>query len=238
MCEIKLHVRVPMDTWRQWIRHRTANVNEYSTRYSVAIDAAQQTAPDSWRIQSTANRQGSDGFVGAELGRRLSEQETVLLKHSREVYEHRLAAGVAREQSRKDLPLSTYTEAYWKIDLHNLLHFLRLRMDTHAQWEIRAYADVIGREILRRWCPMTWEAFEEYQLGSMQLSQTEVRLLAALAGARSSETEEITNLKALAVAEAAGWLGRNAESGALRPHRERTEAEQKMGLLGVPIPWK
>jgi len=127
MCEVKLHVRVPMDTWRQWIRHRTANVNEYSTRYSVAIDATQRTPPDGWRLQATGNRQGSSGYLDADTGSALSTRESELLKISREVYEERLSKGVAREQARKDLPLSTYTEAYWKVDLHNLLHFLELR---------------------------------------------------------------------------------------------------------------
>src|SRR5262245_57741941 len=131
MCEIKLHVRVPMDCWRQWIRHRTASVNEYSTRYSIAIDAAQQTPPDDWRLQSSGNRQGSAGTLDAEKGAALTAREGELLRLTRAHYEERLAAGVAREQARKDLPLSTYTEAYWKIDLHNLLHFLALRMDAH-----------------------------------------------------------------------------------------------------------
>src|SRR5512132_2147182 len=110
MCEIKLHVRVPMDCWRQWIRHRTANVNEYSTRYSVAIDSAQTTAPEEWRTQSSENRQGSDQFLDPEQGKALSAEERALQAKAREVYEHRLAEGVARQPARKDLPLSTYTE--------------------------------------------------------------------------------------------------------------------------------
>ena len=120
MCELKLHVRVPMDCWRQWIRHRTANVNEYSTRYSIAIDAAQTTPPTDWRMQSPTNRQGSVGLLHVETGAKLSQKEATFHRVARELYEERLAFGVAREQARKDLPLSTYTEAYWKIDLHNL----------------------------------------------------------------------------------------------------------------------
>ena len=119
-------------------------MNEYSTRYSEAIDAAQATPPDAWRRQSPGNRQGSAGVLPTGAGARLSEEEEAVQRRAREVYERRIAAGVAREQARKDLPLSTYTEAYWKIDLHNLLHFLDLRMDLHAQQEIRAYANVIG----------------------------------------------------------------------------------------------
>ncbi len=109
MCEIKLHVRAPMDCWRQWIRHRTANVNEYSTRYSVAIEAAQLTPPDAWRTQATQNRQGSGAAIDTSVGAALSAREEELHRLAREVYEERLSKGVAREQARKDLPLSTYT---------------------------------------------------------------------------------------------------------------------------------
>ena len=144
MCEIKLHVRVPMDTWRQWIRHRTANVNEYSTRYSIAIDQTQTTEPAEWREQIVSNRQGSGEFLSIDAGEELSREEEAFRKQARDLYNRRLEQGVAREQARKELLLSTYTEAYWKIDLHNLLHFLSLRMDRHAQKEIRAYADVIA----------------------------------------------------------------------------------------------
>jgi thymidylate synthase (FAD) len=159
MCEIKFHVRVPMDTWRQWIRHRTANVNEYSTRYSVAIDNAQKTRPDAWRLQSAGNRQGSSGVLDATLGENLSRRESEFQGIAREVYRERLDAGVAREQARKDLPLSTYTEAYWKIDLWNLMHFLGLRMDLHAQSEIREYANLIGKTIVAAWVPIASFAF-------------------------------------------------------------------------------
>jgi len=124
MAEVKLLVRVPMDCWRQWIRHRTASINEYSTRYSVAIDAAARTRGDQWRGQSTSNRQGSESELGVAVGAELSDAEAAFQRQARDVYQQRLEQGVAREQARKDLPLSTYTEAYWKIDLHNLLHFL------------------------------------------------------------------------------------------------------------------
>ena len=153
MCDIKLHVRVPMDCWRQWIRHRTASVNEYSTRYSEAIDSAQLTDERQWREQSRGNRQGSRGFLAQEVGSELSEKEAALIQSSRGSTGNDSRPGVAREQARKDLPLSTYTEAYWKIDLHNLLHFLALRMDAHAQWEIRSYATVIGEQISQPMVP-------------------------------------------------------------------------------------
>jgi thymidylate synthase (FAD) len=164
MAEIKLLVRVPMDCWRQWIRHRTANVNEYSTRYSVAIDSAQTTPPTEWRSQAASNRQGSSGSLSAEIGDELTAEEHQLQLDMRRVYQQRLDKGVAREQARKDLPLSTYTEAYWKVDLHNLLHFLSLRMDSHAQQEIRDYATTIGRKIIQPLFPIVWEAFEDYRM--------------------------------------------------------------------------
>jgi thymidylate synthase (FAD) len=180
MCELKLHVRVPMDAWRQWIRHRMASVNEYSTRYSEAIDAMHATSPGAWRVQSSANKQGSGGLIDPMLGRELTLQEHEFQEAARRVYESRLECGVAREQARKDLPLSTYTEAYWKIDLHNLLHFLQLRMDAHAQEEIRAYANAIA-QIVREWVPITWEAFEDYRLGAVTLSRLDIEALWATA---------------------------------------------------------
>jgi len=180
MCELKLHVRVPMDCWRQWIRHRTASVNEYSTRYSEAIEAMQRTAPEQWRAQSLENKQGSEGQIGASSGAWLSNGEAAFHMDARRLYADRLAQGVAREQARKDLPLSTYTEAYWKIDLHNLLHFLALRMDPHAQAEIRAYATVIGEQIVQPWCPLAWDAFVDYRLKALTFSRAEIAALRRL----------------------------------------------------------
>jgi thymidylate synthase (FAD) len=228
MCELKLHVRVPMDAWRQWIRHRSASVNETSSRYSVVIDSAQCTEIGAWRLQSSDNKQGSEGFADETAGGRFSEQERDLHEHARRVYDERLAAGMAREQARKDLPLCTYTEAYWKIDLHNLLHFLALRLDPHAQKEIRDYATVIGRQIVARWLPLTWEAFEDYRLGAVVYSRLEQAILAALG---SSDTES-----ACAVAREAGWL-KPAAGGGLTRHRERQECEEKLRELNLSIPW-
>lgn len=197
MCELKLRVRVPMDAWRQWIRHRTANVNESSTRYAPAIDSAQQVTE--WRSQSKDNKQGSAGLVtdwpdGFEMplplderyarfekyvedpAEYLSAREAEVQRVAREAYEERLAFGVAKEQARKDLPLSTYTEAYWKIDLHNLFHFLGLRLDPHAQQEIREYAQAIA-EIVKVWVPWAWEAFQDYRLEAMYLTKFDVMAL-------------------------------------------------------------
>lgn len=174
MVELKFLVRVPMDCWRQWIRHRTANVNEYSTRYSIAIDSMQTTPADQWRTQSQTNRQGSEEMLPADVGEKLSAAEREFQEQTRRMYQERLDLGVAREQARKDLPLSTYTEAYWKVDLHNLLHFLALRMDSHAQLEIREYSAAIGRKIVQPLLPMVWEAFEDYRLNASGLSRLEI----------------------------------------------------------------
>ncbi|MEW6616983.1 MAG: FAD-dependent thymidylate synthase [Patescibacteria group bacterium] len=174
MVEFKFHVRVPMDCWRQWIRHRTANVNEYSTRYSLAIDEKQGTSPENWRLQSPDNKQGSSGFLSAELGNKFSEKEKEFHKIASNLYQERIDAGIAKEQARKDLPLSTYTEAYWKIDLHNLLHFLKLRLDLHAQHEIRVYAEAIA-QIVKDLCPLSYEAFEDYSLNAVTFSAPEIQ---------------------------------------------------------------
>jgi thymidylate synthase (FAD) len=227
MCEIKLHVRVPMDCWRQWIRHRTANVNEYSTRYSEAIDAMQKTAPDNWRSQSAANRQGSGGVLDHTAGAELSQDESDLHRVSREIYEKRLKAGVAREQARKDLPLSTYTEAYWKVDLHNLLHFLSLRMVDQAQLEIRSYANVIGNEIVNLWCPLAWEAFVDYRLKSVNLSRIEVEIMRALVEGRPVD--------AIKNAGSCGFL--KSDGTPVPKSRERVELEAKLLAFGLRAPW-
>jgi thymidylate synthase (FAD) len=227
MCVLNLHVRVPMDCWRQWIRHRTASVNEYSTRYSEAIDAEQTTGETEWREQTPGNRQGSQGFLDSERGAELSRKERELHSLSRQLYQERLHAGVAREQARKDLPLSTYTEAYWKINLHNLLHFLELRMDQHAQFEIRSYATLIGTEIVSRWCPIAWEAFVDYQLNSVSWSRLELQIIQALTASRPEEARRL--------ATEFGLLPYGPEG--LKRNRERSEIETKLKQINLPIPW-
>lgn len=230
MAEIKLLVRVPMDCWRQWIRHRTANVNEYSTRYSIAIDSAQATPPDQWRMQAKGNRQGSDEPLRLELGEQLTETETQLQKETRRIYQERLDAGVAREQARKDLPLATYTEAYWKIDLHNLLHFLHLRMDPHAQLEIRDYATAIGEQIVKPLFPVVWEAFLDYRwfgMGLNRLDQAMTQRLMAL-GQRSSKAPPFTEEDFMEVQDES-WQP-------LKRCRERDECLEKLRRLGIVAP--
>jgi len=210
MVEFKFLVRCPMDCWRQWIRHRTANVNEYSTRYSEAIDSQQKTTE--WRTQATGNRQGSAGLIGnnwpegymcsgsgvippdkptwfpsddnpdPSASDYLSGREADFQKLANELYSERLKFGVAREQARKDLPLSTYTEAYWKCDLKNILNFLSLRMDSHAQLEIRSYANAMYT-IVKQVCPLAVGAFDEYDMrrGGLLLTASEVQLIRWLA---------------------------------------------------------
>lgn len=218
MAELKFLVRVPMDCWRQWIRHRMASVNEYSTRYTTAIDSKQKTPNDEWRRQSTNNKQGSSGSLEewpkgwtceeivehGQPGWRVSHGENftwdimknmvdgkmtpgaflTLMERSHhdkdnQLYTIRLDLGVAKEQARKDLPLSTYTEAYWKIDLHNLMHFLRLRMDSHAQKEIRDYANAIAK-IVQQLFPTTWAAFEDYVINAMKLTARDTEVIRRL----------------------------------------------------------
>lgn len=184
MCELKFLVRVPMDTWRQWIRHRTANVNETSTRYAPAIDSMEKARV--WRSQSTTNKQGSADPLFLTDCELLSRREEEFQEYAQTIYKQRLAMGVAREQARKDLPLSTYTEAYWKIDLRNLFNFLFLRMDSHAQLEIREYAYAIAG-IVEQVFPIAWEAFVDYRLSAMTLSSTEITAV------QTMSLEHITN---------------------------------------------
>jgi thymidylate synthase (FAD) len=225
MVELKFLVRVPMDCWRQWIRHRTASINETSTRYSIAIDASAATPPQQWRKQSATNRQGSEGVLDDGIGAALSAEETAFQQHARDVYQHRLELGVAREQARKDLPLATYTEAYWKIDLHNLLHFLELRMDERAQWEIRQYAQTIGQEIVRPSFPLVWEAFVDYRLQSMQLSRLDQDVVARLVAAGPLPASE------------AGFLAAGDPSWAGQARcREREECREKLLRMGMLVP--
>ena len=223
MAEVKFLVRVPMDCWRQWIRHRTANVNEYSTRYSLAIDAAQTTESTEWRSQADSNRQGSGQPLPLESGEKLTAQETELHSQMRTVYQERIDAGVAREQARKDLPLATYTEAYWKVDLHNLLHFLALRMDSHAQKEIRDYATMIGEKIVAPLFPVVWEAFQDYRMQSMFLTRLDVGVIQRLTGAGGSVPYSEESFLA---AQDESWQP-------LKRSRERDECRRKLSLMGL-----
>ena len=195
MCELKLHVKLPIFVARQWIRHRTANVNEYSARYSILDQEFYLPDPEKIALQATNNRQGRGDTVPPEqaamvldLLRRdavtaYSTYERLLNDEGDGTPREEDEPQIARELARVNLGLNYYTQWYWKIDLHNLLHFLSLRMDAHAQYEIRVYGDIIG-EMVADWVPAAWEAFSDYRLGGAGFSKEEVGILQrALAGA-------------------------------------------------------
>ena len=175
MVEFKFHIAMPIFVARQWIRHRTANVNEYSARYSIVPDRFYRPSIDNVRKQSTTNRQGGDEPI--DVG--TAEDFLKLLEDSEALYSRYLdltEKGVAREIARAALPVSVFTEWYWKCDLHNILHFLSLRMDEHAQIEIRDYSTAMY-DLIRGIVPITCEAFEDYRLNSMQLTGLEIDAL-------------------------------------------------------------
>ena len=196
MCELKLHCKLPIFVARQWIRHRTANVNEYSGRYSILDREFYLPPADALCVQSTGNRQGRGASLEAERAaavlQLLRDDATRCYDHYQELLNEDEAGrtlrpgepSLARELARINLTLGFYTQWYWKIDLHNLLHFLLLRGDTHAQEEIRVYALAIS-EVAQRWVPLAWEAFVDYRLEAMTLSRAEGEAVRAmLAGER------------------------------------------------------
>ena len=173
MCEIKLHVKLPVFVARQWIRHRTANVNEYSARYSILDREFYIPAPEHLAAQSVVNNQGRGEVLSGEESARVLE---LLKSDANRAYDHYEAMlsqdgqqGLARELARMNLPANIYTQWYWKVDLHNLFHFLRLRADPHAQYEIRVYAEAIAR-VVADWVPLAYAAFEDYRMGGVTLS--------------------------------------------------------------------
>jgi thymidylate synthase (FAD) len=173
MAELKFVVRVPLDIWAQWVRHRTASINQYSTRYREAIEAV--AIPD-WkecRTQSTTNKQGSGEFLPEDIGSHCTVDFADAADACRGAYDRMIARGVAREQARSVLQLANYTQAYWKIDLHNLLHFLHLRMAPEAQQEIREYANAIHQLVFPLF-PKTFDAFAHYRLHAMPLTALDI----------------------------------------------------------------
>ena len=181
MCEIKYHVKLPIFVARQWIRHRTANVNEYSARYSILDKEFYLPSKENLAAQSTSNRQGRGKTINGkqadnilEMLKKDAEQtynnyETMLNERYDGTIIDETNQGLARELARMNLTLNTYTQWYWKTDLLNLLNFLSLRADSHAQYEIRAYAQAMT-ETLKKWVPITFEAFMDYRVGAMELS--------------------------------------------------------------------
>ena len=178
LCVAKFHIRLPIFVERQMVRHRTASLNELSARYSVLPSEYYVPEPDRLRLQKKTNKQGSGQELvdnPAQILNSMTEEGNLLFEN----YEAYINAGLAREVARINLPLSTYTEKYWQMNLHNLLHFLRLRMDEHAQWEIRQYANAIA-EIVKDWVPNVWEAFEDYQLNAITFSAQEQKILSSM----------------------------------------------------------
>ncbi|GAA0286572.1 FAD-dependent thymidylate synthase [Rhodovulum strictum] len=175
MCEVKFHVKLPVFVARQWIRHRTANVNEYSARYSILDREFYIPAPDALAAQSTVNNQGRGELLEGEEAARVLDILKSDAARAYDNYEAMLSTegqkGLARELARMNLPANIYTQWYWKTDLHNLFHFLRLRADIHAQYEIRVYAQVMC-EIVADWVPLAYKAFADYRMGGVNLSAT------------------------------------------------------------------
>lgn len=216
MCSIKLHVKLPIFIARQWIRHRTASVNEYSARYSVLDDEFYIPAPENLAAQSTSNRQGRGSVLeGAE-----AEQVLDILKSdAARNYKHYAMMlneadgrpvdderqGLARELARINLTMNTYTQWYWKSDLHNLFRFIHLRADSHAQYEIRAYAQVIA-DIAARWVPICHEAFQDYRAGAVTLSRTGVDVVRRMISGETV-TQETSGLPAREWNELVAQLG-------------------------------
>lgn len=190
MVEFKFHVKLPIFVARQWIRHRTANVNEYSGRYSEMKDEFYLPSEEQVRSQSKSNKQGrSDETLSRENINEVLESTEMHYEKSYELYQSLLEKGLARELSRMVLPVSNYTEWYWKIDLHNLFHFLRLRLDAHAQYEIRVYAEAMA-EIVKSKVPLAWEAYEDYMLNSISLSKGEMTAIANMLETTEIDTEK------------------------------------------------
>ncbi|MDX1568792.1 MAG: FAD-dependent thymidylate synthase, partial [Longimicrobiales bacterium] len=180
MVELKFHCAMPMFVARQWIRHRTANVNEYSGRYSLMPLLFYRPEHEQFALQSQSNRQGREGGRAPEsLYSEAMERWEEIRSRASDAYSWMVSEDVARELSRIDLPLSTYTQWYWKIDLHNLLHFLTLRVDPHAQWEIREYGRVMAG-MVKRVAPLSYEAWVDYDLEGVRMSQADRRALSSL----------------------------------------------------------
>jgi thymidylate synthase (FAD) len=208
MCELKVHVKLPIFVARQWIRHRTASVNEISARYSVLDREFYLPRPEHLAVQSTNNKQGRGEVLESEAAERVL---ALLRRDATTAYDSYEAMledeGLARELARMNLPVSWYTQWYWKVDLHNLLHFLALRLDPHAQYEIRVYGEALA-SVVRAWVPHCWEAFEDYRVGGAHLSRQMLQVVRGMLEGKVQSFED---------------------SG-----MSRREWEELMGLLGRP----
>lgn len=222
MCEIKIHVKLPVFVARQWIRHRTASVNEYSARYSILDREFYIPEPEHLAAQSAVNNQGRGAVLQGEEAARVLDILKTDAGRAYDNYEAMMSTegqqGLARELARMNLPANIFTQFYWKTNLHNLYHFLRLRADSHAQYEIRVYAEQIAR-ITQDWVPMSYRAFEDYRLEGAQLSKMELELLRGMLKPRPSNLLRMLT----------GWRTLNTKGSRLSG-REITEFRKKLGL--------
>jgi thymidylate synthase (FAD) len=206
MCEVKFRCKMPIFVARQWIRHRTANVNEMSLRYSEAPDEFYVPELEAVTLQSTTNKQGRDNETALPDEQRAQVRELMRARHEQAYADYQQLAGelgIARELARTVLPVSLYTQWVWKIDLHNLLHFLDLRLDPHAQIEIRLFAEAMAA-FVRAWVPVAWEAFVDYRREAVPLSRLEARALGHLLARTDTSADA-------AAAAAAGLKGRELQ---------------------------
>lgn len=190
MCELKLHLKMPIFVARQWQRHRTASINEYSGRYSEMNTGYYVPKSEDIRTQSSSNKQGGGDRVGDVDGDTVGSCIDEISDISHSQYGQFLSTDISRETARIVLPLNTYTEFYWKIDLHNLLHFLSLRVDPHAQYEIRVYAQVI-LDIVRGWVPETHKAFMRHVVEGVRLSREQLDVVRRIAGGEDVKQEDV-----------------------------------------------
>lgn len=227
MCEIKFHIKLPIFVARQWIRHRTANVNEYSARYSI-LDKEFYIPDTDYLLESGAqsktNKQGAEGGLNKTSVDNFLYGLDEHCEQAYNLYEDANEKGIAREISRMALPLNYYTQWYWKIDLHNLLHFLRLRIDPHAQYEIRVFANAMA-EIVKEWVPLTWEAFEDYRLYANDFSRHEMEGLKLLFSSIHLDEDAVLQNQEL--------LKRWAESKENRGEMSKRESKEFLSKLGL-----
>lgn len=208
MLELKFHCCMPMFIARQWIRHRAANVNEYSGRYSLMPMLFYTPSPEQLQTQSRTNNQGRSGTpVAPEAYAESVQRWNEIRRLSREAYEQMTAADMARELARIDLPLSTYTQWYWKIDLHNFLHFLKLRVDRHAQWEIQEYGRVMAG-MLKRVAPLSYEAWIDYDVCGARMSRMDLDALKRLVSVKDGGLQSSGGSLSAADLEALGLAKR------------------------------
>ncbi len=202
MCEIKLHIKAPIFIARQWLRHRTASVNEYSARYSIIEEEYYVPATENIRKQSSSNKQGRGEALSTEESQEIQNKMDQVTQNCFALYNEFIKIDdnnnelVAKELARSILPVNIYTQFYWKIDLHNLMHFLRLRCDSHAQYEIREYANII-LDLLKLWLPSTYQAFLDYHINAINFSAQEMSMLHSML----SQVEVVDKLEGLSMRE-------------------------------------